>query len=312
MSGSRTGPFVLAAIVIVGCLMAGVLLGIFANNAPSLVISVVFACAVATLLYCILGSVGEAGFNLGPIKMCGSAAVLIGSAFLFNMLLEPQLEDIRGTRLKEALERVKFDFDIHAKPSGSWFAINRDTGAPVSVEFIDPVSREVNHEVKPPSRANLRFKLEPREDSSDHLVSGVDADTGLGYIEQQNLERVLGLIGDLEPGATYGPKRLYLTNEGELPPNNPRVWGDGKCVGTRLPLQIKVNKFQDGFADHEVFPCESDDGIESSLRSGEAALHQVRVDGSLSNFVIAVVAADHRAPPFWSSFVVIEMVKVAE
>ena len=57
-----------------------------AEGAGVLVISPLFAGAI-------LGGVGEAGFNRGPIKMGGSAAVLIGGAYLFNMLLEPQLAD---------------------------------------------------------------------------------------------------------------------------------------------------------------------------------------------------------------------------
>jgi len=276
------------------------------------VISVALACAVSALLYSILGSVGEAGFNLGPVKMGGSAAVLVGSAYLFNWLLEPQLEAIRTARVDEVLSGVRFDFARHAIPSDGWFAIDRETAAPVSLRFVDPVSDTVVAEVEPPSRANLRFRLAEREVTGDHLVSGVYADTGLGYIARQNLENMLGLIGDLEPGATFGPRRLHLVNEGELSPETPREWGDRRCLGTRLPLLIRVNRFEDGYADHEIYPCGSNEPVESSLRSGEGELHRLSVNGRLRNFVVAVVAADHRAPPFWSSFVVIEMVQPAE
>ncbi|MCZ0955133.1 MAG: hypothetical protein OXQ89_05595 [Rhodospirillaceae bacterium] len=309
MLPNRTGPFLLVAIVIVGCLGAGIWLSISPDAAPPLVISVTLACSVSALLYGILGSVGEAGFKLGPLKMGGSAAVLIGSTYLFNWLLEPQLDAIRAETVEEALRGVRFDFDRHAEPARGWFAIDRETADPVSVRFVDPVSGMVAAEVDPPARAALRFTLTEREASSDHLVSGVDADAGLGFITRENLERMLGLISGLEPGATHGPRRLHLVNEGELPPEFPRTWGDGRCLGTRLPLLIRVNRFEGGYADHEVFPCESGEGVESSLRSGEAELHQFEIDGRLRNFVIAVVAADHRAPPFWSSFVVIELIQ---
>ena len=89
----------------------------FRSPVPSLVISVLFACALAALLYSILGSVGEAGFKLGPINVGGSAAVLIGGIYLFNILLEPQLAAIRYRSLKEELEGVRFVFDLHATPA---------------------------------------------------------------------------------------------------------------------------------------------------------------------------------------------------
>ena len=308
MSSSRIGPFVLVAIVIVGCLGAGVWLGISGRDAPSLIISVVLACAVSALVYSILGGVGEAGFNLGPVKMGGSAAVLVGSTYLFNWLLEPQMDAIRAARTEAILADARFEIDRHVEPARNWFAIDRETGDPISVRLIDPVSEREAFVIRPPSRANLRFRLEEQEGRPDYLVSGVDADAGLGRIAQQSLENLLGLVDDLEPGTTYGPTRLHLTNDGELSPDTPRSWGSRTCLGTRLPLLIQVNRFEESYADYEVLPCGSDERVESSLRPGEGELHQLTINGRTRNFVIAVVAADHRASPFWSSFIVIEMI----
>ena len=83
MSGGK-GPFIFVAVVIIGCLGAGVALATLIDQVAALVVSVVLACAVATLLYGSLGGVSQAGFNFGPVKMGGSGAVLIGSVFLFN------------------------------------------------------------------------------------------------------------------------------------------------------------------------------------------------------------------------------------
>lgn len=118
MSPSKTGPFALVAIVIVGCLASGVWISMSDRDAPSLVVAVVLACAVSALLYSILGSVGEANCKLGPVKMGGSAAVLIGSTYLFDMLLEPQLAARRDARLEDALERASFDFERHVSVCG--------------------------------------------------------------------------------------------------------------------------------------------------------------------------------------------------
>ncbi|MYI02305.1 MAG: hypothetical protein F4122_07275, partial [Gammaproteobacteria bacterium] len=74
MLHSRTGAFVFVAIVIIGCLGAGVWLSISERDAPPLVISVALACAISALLYGILGGVGKSGFEFGPLKLGGSAA----------------------------------------------------------------------------------------------------------------------------------------------------------------------------------------------------------------------------------------------
>lgn len=308
MLQNRTGPFILVAIVIVGCLVAGVWVSVSDHPAPSLVISVLFACAVAALLYSILGSVGEAGFKLGPIKMGGSAAVLIGGVYLFNILLEPQLAAIRDRNLKEELEGVRFVFDRHVTPAEGWFAINRETGAPLTVRFTDPVGVTPPKLVKPPNRASLRFKIGERDTDNYHLVSGRSAEAGLGYVNHKDLKDMLGSLGNLEPGTTYGPKRLHLTREGELPSDKPRMWGLNTCVRNMLPVQISVDRFYESAALYRVRPCGSDEVVRSSLAAGNAELHHFVIAGKPRTFVIAVVAADHQTSPFWSSFLVIEMV----
>ncbi len=309
METRRTGPFVLAAVVIVGCLVTGVWMSMSERAVPSLTVSVVLACAVASLLYCILGGVGKAGFNLGPIKMGGSAAVLIGSVYLFDMLLEPQLDVLRQTRLEEALEQVSFDFERDVSPPTGWFAIDRETGAPVSVRFTDPVGARQTKTVHPPERARLRLMIGQRDQGNGHLVSGVDAEAGLGYVNHRQLKEMLGALGELVPHRTYGPKRLHLVRSGELPPDKPRTWGLKQCVRNLLPLQLSVERFYESSAVYEVRPCDSDETIRSSLSSGTAELHQLMIEDRLRSFVIAVVAADHRTSPFWSSFLVIELVE---
>ncbi|MYE99719.1 MAG: hypothetical protein F4234_06010 [Gammaproteobacteria bacterium] len=308
MLHSRTGAFVFVAIVIIGCLGAGVWLSISERDAPPLVISVALACAISALLYGILGGVGKSGFEFGPLKMGCSAAVLVGSAYLFNLLLEPQLDAIRAVRVEAILDSARFDVNRHIVPARGWFAIDRITAEPVSVRFLDPVTDDEVVTFVPPARANLRFRLAEQENSGDRLVAGVYSETWLGYVTQQNLESMLGRIDNLEPGTTYGPYRLHLVNEGELSPDNPREWGSRRCLGTRMPLLVQVNRFEDDFADYEVSPCDSDQRVESSLRPGQGELHRFTIDGESRSFVIAVVAADHRTSPFWSSFLVMEMV----
>ena len=141
----------------------------FIEQAAALVVSVVLACAVASLLYGILGGVSQAGFNFGPLKMGGSAAVLLGSVFLFNQTLEPQLREIRQYNLEEAVDLAfsdaEFDFDRHVDPSANWFAIHTATAAPIDVGFTDPRGNEPVRFVRSPFSPSLRLRLEPQDES---------------------------------------------------------------------------------------------------------------------------------------------------
>ena len=163
--------------------------------------------------------------------------------------------------------------------------------------------------IRPPQRASLRLQIGRADQGNDHLVSGVDAEAGLGYVNQRQLKDMLGALGDLVPYRTYGPKRLHLVNSGERPSGKPRTWGLDHCVRNLLPLQLRVDRFYESSALYEIRPCDSDEAIRSSLVSGTAELHQLTIEGRRRSFVIAVVASDHRASPFWSSFMVIEMVE---
>lgn len=319
----EVGPFVFVAIIVATCLVLGVGLSVYAHDVPSLVVAVVLACAVTSFLYGILGNIGTAGFEAGPFQIAAGAVVLIGGTYLFNMLLAPQFEDIRDSRGRQVLEGVRFDFNRHVVPAEGWFAIDRETAAPVVVKIIDPVNGETAGEIKPPARVNAQLELKEQQGGGGYLVSGVNSGVSLGYVTQQNIESILGPLGgddarrdmidlepeiiDMEPGTIHGPKRLYLVNSGRLPPDRSREWGN--CADTRLPLSIRVKRFADGYADYEVRSCGSDEVIESRLRRRQGELHKLKIGDELRSFVVLLVAANHQTSPFWSSFVVVEVVQ---
>ena len=187
---AERGPVIAVVMVIVGCLALATALVVFVKAVPALVVSVVLACAVASLLYGILGGVSNAGFDLGPLKMGGSAAVLIGSVWLFNRALDPQLEQIRHEMI---VEQFSFDFDRHAVPSKGWFAIDESIGVPVAVAFTDPVTNTVVETVQRPTGANLPLKLAPTGNDR-YLVLGTSAETGqeIGYVSAPDLISAMG------------------------------------------------------------------------------------------------------------------------
>ena len=311
VAGSRTGPFVFVAFVIVGCLMSGVVLASFdAFAAPAMVIAIVLACGVATLLYGILGGVSSAGFNFGPVKMGGSAAVLLGSIWLFNAPLESQLRELREPESPEV-----FDLDEHATPADGWFAIDEQTAAPIDVTFRYPASGSPQT-VKAPRPGRLPLRLERSERGDAVMVLGEEVNDAAQRIGQASLAGILPPPRppvSFSPAEVYGPKRLHLTNDASLPAAAPREWGwSGQCLGRRLPMRLRVLSFAESYAEYEMYPCGSDEAdpqFVSSLAPHQAELVNLVINGQGRRFLVAVVAADHTQEPFWSSFVVMELVQ---
>jgi hypothetical protein len=69
-------------------LLGGVLL-VFLNF-PAIVPSILIAMAISTLVFYFLGGIESSNFNMGPVKLSGSIAALIGSAFIINWQLSEQ------------------------------------------------------------------------------------------------------------------------------------------------------------------------------------------------------------------------------
>lgn len=305
MSEKRS-QFIFSGIIVVGCLVVGVVLAVFVHGVPAVMIALVTAFAASMLVYAFLGGISEAGFNFGPVKMTGSAAMLLGSAWWINTALEPQLERIRDER---RIEQFSFDFDEHAAPADGWFAIDERTAVPVAVEFTDPVTEKTAEVVTPPSAPNLPLKLVSEPTNDNYLVMGAGTETGpgLGYVSALDLVSAVGAVG-LQPGTGYGFQRLHLARDGELPDGMVRRWGNTTCRGASMPFEIEALRFN-GFADYDLRRCDAPEGAppdhSSSLASGDGELVTLTIEGNRRSFLIAVVAADHRAnlnEPPWSTF----------
>ena len=228
---------------------------VIGDKTPSMVISVLLACGIAALLYGILGGVTGADFNLGPLKVGGSAAVLLGGTWLINYYLAPQLEN-RGRDI--AIERLNFDpqDDVEPAPTG-WYAIDKRTGQPTTVVFQyerydddgdEFVSRKFEN--PPPADALIRFVLEPKGDSGrEYIVKGRRAQEPLGFIAKDDIADTVGII-DSNPIAIWGPRSLYMPKgDVELSAGQPSAWGNNICSGTALPLRIRVVKL--GFIEED-------------------------------------------------------------
>lgn len=295
----RLTPFGLSALIILGCLATGVGLVVFVKDVPAVVVAVVLACSIATLTYTLLGGVTEAGFHLGPLKLAGSGAMLVGSIWLINCYLDPQLAQVRRAR-------SGFDLDRHAAPPDGWFALDRTTGVPLTVDFIDPASKAVVDTVQPPRTLTLRLGLVADEENDRYRVVGLDAtaEQAIGYITSSELANFASAL-PWEP-RFYGLQRLHLIEAGGLA----RRWGNAECSGTGMPFEIEPLLFY-GFTDYTLRLCDSSDDSgpdhTSTLNNRAAELVMLTVQNRKRIFLIGVVAADHQSDPAWSAFVAFEM-----
>ena len=310
-------PSPVAVVFTVGFLALAVVLAVFHANVPALVISVVLACGVSSLLYGILEGVTGASVNFGGwLQVGGSGAVLLGSAWLFNSPLDQQLTRIRA---ENRFEEYGFDFNERAVPSDGWFAIDERTGIPVEVAFTDPVTDRVVEIVQRPISAILRLRLTSEEGTDRYFVLGTSATVSqaIGYVPGRDLISAVDSVG-WQPGTVYGPQRLFLSPEDDLPPGAERRWGNTECRGESMPFEIEVVRLY-GFTDYDLRRCDAGEGAgvdySSSLNNDHGELVELMIQGERRRFLIVVVAADHRPPverqepnlPPWSSFLVIEM-----
>lgn len=292
-------PLILSILIILVCLAAGVALAVFVPDTPAVVIAAVLACAIATLTYTLLGGVTEAGFDLGPVRLVGSGAMLVGSLWVINHYLDPQLSQVRR-------ERSGFHLDRHVAPPDGWFALNRTTGVPLTVDFIDPVTQAVVDTVQPPTTLTLRLGLVADEDNDRYRVVGIDtaAEQAIGYVTASEIANFAGSL-PWQP-RFYGLQRLHLIENGGLA----RRWGNAECSGAGMPFEIEALRFY-GFTDYALRLCDSpeDAGPDhaSTLNNRAAELVALTVQNRERTFLIGVVAADHQSNPAWSTFVAFEM-----
>lgn len=302
----QTGPMVLLACLIIGCIATGVILAVLIpERAPPIVTASVLACGVTVLLYGILGGVSKAGFELGPLEMGGSAAVLFALTWLFNGYLNDQQRVMRE-------DNYRFNQEEHVLPKArKWIAIERTTAKPINVGFKDPVSGDITRTgTILPIDLPLTLVQDVESGGNNFFIKGKDTQLDQ-RIARVNLSEILkNSQRDLSPETVYGPQRLHLVRAGKLPRDAPREWGSSDCLGTRLPMLVRAIKFDNEQTDFEVTPCGTSNAElrkRSSLFKREAILMSLTIEGSERLFLIAILSADHTSEPLWSNFLVIEL-----
>ena len=116
-SGRGLCPEDVVIIVVVAIGFVGSVI-IYVLNLASIMVAVFLATGVASLVYRFLGGIQGATFNIGPVKLAGTIAALIGCAYFINMELKCDLskvtdwfavdaKDRKGTPVQVELDGVK-------------------------------------------------------------------------------------------------------------------------------------------------------------------------------------------------------------
>ena len=86
-------PTAFEKIVIISSLVIGFLGAVIMVyfKMPSIISSVFLATGIATLVYYFLGGISDSSFDMGPVRLGGSIAALIASAWIINLELKDQI-----------------------------------------------------------------------------------------------------------------------------------------------------------------------------------------------------------------------------
>jgi hypothetical protein len=99
---------------------------IFCLKLPPIIVAIFLATGIASLVYGFLGGIQEATFNLGPIKLVGSIAALLGCTWFINSYLEKQMTPPPIENYSLGHSDRRFTVFSEAKPDSTLGYINAE------------------------------------------------------------------------------------------------------------------------------------------------------------------------------------------
>jgi hypothetical protein len=215
--------------------------------------------AIAALTYRFLGGIPpDTSFSVGALKLGGTFAALIGSAWLINGPLEKQTKDLKS------LFRPDYE---------QWIAISRTSESPIEVEVIgfDKMSvpdkklfseKELSIEI-----AGRYFKISPKQDPSFPLGK-------LSPDDLNALESVLFLGDRVENFIVTDRLRSGTPN----------------CPLGQLPIRLSTKSYSDSYSNVALVNREGNEILECSLQGREAKIVEV----NQRYYLLGVVEVNHQ------------------
>jgi len=201
---------------------------------PPPIIAIMLGISVSSLVYRFLGGVGEATFAMKGLKVTGSAAILFGVAVWANMELKPYVPETNK-------ENTPLDLSQHVIPKKQqWYAVNVETGNPISLEF--PLFGQSH---VPPSNEELSEKFKSRSLSLESSLGGLinvifknGKDLTLGNFAEKDLNDLGYFNGHT---LDFIPYRVESFSASEL-----------VDINANLPFVIETKGFSENFTRYQL------------------------------------------------------------
>ncbi len=238
-------------------------LAILKLNYQPIIVSVLFGTGIASLIYRFLGGIeNTTTITLGPVKLVGALAALIGAAWIINMKLEEQTG--MGPKLS-----------IQPAPH-SWFGMGTK-GNPVTVKIMED-------SIAPPDNGLTANRLIMKSGKEQIKVFGA-----------QNPKFQLGFLGksDFEDFGEDGlfnkfPKYMqnFVTTD-ELHPDDSPV----SFKRDNLPFKLNVTSFGGGNSYYQLLSLTDN----SVLHEGKINTRGAEIVKLLSrHFIVSVFSVNHQ------------------
>ena len=199
-----------------------------------IIVSVLFGTGIASLVYRFLGGLsGENTVNLGPVKIVGALAALIGAAWIIDFKLEKQISNPNSIT------------EIAISPSTEkWFGVDKK-GLPVSISV-----NEKN--IHPPSDGLKDNLLSLKHDGDRvHVFDPENENFSFGFFKTDAFK-------DLEKGLVFNNFSKDSLSIGVTPKLNP-LTEPFNFKNEKIPFKINVTAFGSNKSYFELLSNENND-----------------------------------------------------
>ncbi|HNP19220.1 MAG TPA: hypothetical protein PKL31_12345 [Fulvivirga sp.] len=228
---------------------------------PPVVIAIFLGSGIAALVFRFLGGTAGTTMAMGTLKLSGSIAVLLGSAYYVNQQLEKQL-----TPIAKGIQTVTF-----TPQKSTWMAIDKASGSP-----IDLLVNETNQNIKAPQNSSLKNNPLKLSSVGDKLfVTAEGNEFELGQIAKKDLKR-LNLFDTIQNSSNYVVTDRLNINK--------------LAVLTPLPFYIKTIAYANEYSQFQILDKSSNEVlIESQIYRRRFQITRIKN----KTYLIGVVEVNH-------------------
>jgi hypothetical protein len=229
---------------------------------PPIMIAIFLGSGIAALVFRFLGGAAGTTMAMGTLKLSGSIAVLLGSAYYINQQLENQM-----TPTENGIDQITF-----TPQKSTWMSLDKSTGKVIEVKI-----NETNQKIEPPQISPLKNNPLKLISDGDKIYISAEADTDfvLGQITKSDLKSLNLFNTVLGSGNYVVTERISINKLSNLTP---------------LPFFIKTTAYANEYSHFQIIDKSSNEVlVESQIYRRTFQLAQINA----KNYMIGVVEVNH-------------------